>query len=377
MTSDSGSQGPAAALPAGRLGLVRIVGAGLLGTSIGMALRAVGVDVVLDDASPAMRALARDLGAGRWDAPDDPEPGLVVVATPPDVAGGVVANELSRFRTAVVTDVCSVKTAVLEDVRRAGGDLSRYVGGHPMAGRERSGAVAARGDLFSGRPWVICPGDATPSAVVMVREMATATGANVVLMPTDTHDEAVARLSHMPQVAASLVAARLIDAEEEAIGLAGQGVRDVTRIAASDPSLWVQILGGNATQVSRVLADLREDLTAVIHALTRIGEDADAPGARADLARALDAGVRGRSRIPGKHGAAAARYEVVTVLIPDRPGSLGRLFAAMGTEGINVEELRLEHVPGRAVGMMDVSVVPSAREPFEQLLSREGWRTAD
>lgn len=357
-------------------GPIRIVGSGLLGASLGMALRGVGEDVVLVDASPAAAALACDLGAGRSPAPDDPDPRLVVVATPPDVAGKVVTTQLGRYPDAVVTDVASVKGAVLAAVRVAGADVSRYVGGHPMAGRERSGAVAARGDLFAGRPWVITPGEAPPSAVALVRHLASAAGANPVVMDAAAHDAAVARLSHVPQVAASLVAARLIEAADEAVGLAGQGVRDVTRIAASDPALWVQILTGNAGPVAQVLAELRTDLATVIDALQRVDAAADAPGARAALARALDAGVRGRERIPGKHGAPAVHYDTVTVVIPDTPGALGRLFTTLGEADINVEELRLEHVPGREAGLLEVSMLPAARQRFVDVLTARGWSLA-
>ena len=121
---------------------VRIVGTGLIGTSLGIALTRAGYAVVLADPSPTAVALARDLGAGFVAAKDDPAPEVVVVAAPPDVAGAVVADELATWPDTVVTDVSSVKVAVLEEVRRRGGDLTRYAGSHPMAGRERSGAVA-------------------------------------------------------------------------------------------------------------------------------------------------------------------------------------------------------------------------------------------
>ncbi len=232
----------------------------------------------------------------------------------------------------MVTDVASVKGRPLASLLASGTDgLDRYVGGHPLAGRERSGAVAARGDLFVGRPWVLTPSqDARPDAVAVVRDLAVDLGAAPVVMPAADHDGAVARVSHVPQVAASLVAARLLDAEDGAVALAGQGLRDVTRVAASDPELWVQILGANAGPVAEVLRALRGDLDSVVAALEALAVDADAPGARADLARALDAGVRGQARIPGKHGAAPQRFAVVTVQVPDRPGELARMLAAMG-----------------------------------------------
>jgi prephenate dehydrogenase len=370
---------PAAALD---LGTVRVVGTGLLGASVGLGLSASGARVLLADVSPTALALARDLGAGTPDSGSD-RVDLVVVATPPDVTAAVLAEELKAHPDAVVTDVASVKARVLDALRAAGADLARYVGSHPMAGRERSGAVAARGDLFIGRPWVLSPapgGD--PAALPAVRRLALALGAVPVVLPAGEHDDAVALVSHVPQVAASLVAARLRHAPEHAVELAGQGLRDVTRIAGSDPALWAQILAANAGPVARVLRELRDDLDGVLAALEALAaEPADgvaaaagpAIGARGAVARAVADGNLGRERIPGKHGGAPARYAVVTVIIPDEPGALGRVFADIAVAGTNVEELALEHAPGRAVGLLEISVLPAAREHLEAALSASGW----
>lgn len=369
-------------------GPVRVVGTGLLGTSAGLALRARGVEVVLADPSPSAVALAADLGAGRPAAPGD-RPGLVVVAAPPDVTGAVVAAELAAHPGAVVTDVASVKAAVLASLTRAGADLGRYVGSHPMAGRERSGAIAARGDLFLGRPWVLCPAleagsspGSSPAAVQVVADLAADVGATPVRMPAVEHDEAVALVSHLPQVAASLVAARLHAAPEAALALTGQGLRDVTRIAASDPGLWVQILGANAAQVASVLAPLRDDLDALLAALLRVagagagegtGTGAAGTGAHAAIARALAAGTEGRARIPGKHGSPTTEYASVTVLVADRPGELARLLGDISAAGVNLEELRLDHVPGRVAAQAEVSVLPGARATLVEQLGALGW----
>jgi prephenate dehydrogenase len=364
---------PAAAL---ELGTVRVVGTGLLGASVGLGLSASGARVLLADVSPTALALARDLGAGEPDAAGE-RVDLVVVAAPPDVTAAVVRDELKAHPDAVVTDVASVKGGVLAQLRAAGTDLRRYVGGHPMAGRERSGAVAARGDLFLGRPWVLSPVDGgDPAALARVRRLALALGAVPVVMPADEHDRAVALVSHVPQLAASLVAARLRHAPDAAVALAGQGLRDVTRIAGSDPALWAQILAANAGPVAAVLAALRDDLDLVLDALSALhGETADggAVGARGAVARVVADGNLGRERIPGKHGGVPARYAIVTVVIPDEPGALGRVFADIAAAGTNVEELALEHAPGRAVGLLEVSVLPAAAEHLSQALSSSGW----
>lgn len=367
---------PAAAL---ELGTVRVVGTGLLGASIGLGLSTSGARVLLADVSPTALALARDLGAGVPD-PGTEHVDLVVVAAPPDVTAAVVVEELKTHPDAVVTDVASVKSGVLAALRTVGADLRQYVGSHPMAGRERSGAVGARGDLFIGRPWVLSPApDADHAAVTRVRRLALALGAVPILMPADEHDEAVALVSHLPQLAASLVAARLQHAPDAAVALAGQGLRDVTRIAASDPALWAQILAANAVPVVTVLAELRSDLDRVLDALRAIADespgaqDAPAVGARAAVARAVADGNLGRERIPGKHGGVPMRYAVVAVVIPDEPGALGRVFADIAAAGTNVEEVALEHAPGRAVGVLEVSVLPAVREHLEEALTASGW----
>ena len=353
---------------------VRIVGTGLIGTSLGIALTRAGWEVRLHDPSPTAVALARDLGAGALETADDADPDLVVVAAPPDVTGAVVAAELEAWPRAVVTDVASVKVAVLEDVRARGADLRRYAGSHPMAGRERSGAVAARGDLFDGRAWVVVPSRwSSDHAVALVRAMATAAGGTVSTMSPTEHDAAVAAVSHVPQLASSLVASRLRELTDPAVALSGQGIRDVTRVAASDPQLWTQILAGNAPAVREVLQHLRAELSEVIDALDTLVEG-DGVGAREVLARVVAQGNAGHARIPGKHGAAPTAYSTVVVLVPDRPGELGRLLHDVGDAGVNLEDLHLEHGLGQPFGLAEVSVLPAVAERLGEELQARGWR---
>lgn len=360
-------------------GLVTVVGTGLIGASVGLALRAAGVPVALEDPSPTAVTLAADLGAGRLARPDD-RPDVVVVAAPPDVTARVVGDALRRHPGATVTDVASVKRAVEAEVVAAADDPARYVGSHPMAGRERSGAIAARSDLFAGRPWVVVAHEASdPGRVAQVERLAALTGAAVARMASAEHDAAVAAVSHVPQVAASLVAARLRDLPADSVALAGQGLRDVTRIAASDPALWTQILVGNASAVRTVLADLAADLGQVVAALADVGDDPDAPapGARRVLASAIAHGNAGHARIPGKHGAGPTTYGTVTVLMPDRPGHLALLFDHVGAAGVNVEDVRIEHEVGRAVGVVEIAVLPAAVDPLRTALRAQGWTVRD
>lgn len=356
---------------------VRIVGTGLIGTSLGIALSRQDFEVTLVDPSPTAARLARDLGAGELATEPGPIPHLVVVAVPPDVAAHVVLAELARWADAVVTDVASVKGAVAAGVRDGGGDLTRYVGSHPMAGRERGGAVAARGDLFEGRAWVVVPTPAsTETAVALVRRVARAAGSSVSVMAAAEHDAAVAAVSHVPQVVASLMASRLRDLPDPAVALAGQGLRDVTRIAASDPRLWTQILVGNAGAVRDVLQALRADLDEVIDALRSL-ENGDGRGALEVVNRAIAHGNVGQARIPGKHGAAPTAYTTVVVVVPDRPGALGTLLTDIGAAGVNLEDLHLEHGLGQPFGLAEVSVLPGAAEHLRRALDERGWRVHD
>ena len=355
---------------------VRIVGTGLIGASLGIALSRAGFQVFLDDPSPTAAALARDLGAGVLAADTVAVPDVVVVAAPPDVVADVVAAELARWPDAVVTDVASVKGAVLTALQDRGADLSRYVGSHPMAGREKSGAMAAQGDLFEGRSWVVAPGpQASAGAVKRVRQIAEAAGSVVLIMTPDEHDAAVAAISHVPQIAASLVASRLRDLPSGAVALSGQGIRDVTRIAASDPGMWTQILAGNAPAILGVLESLAEELDAVLVALRHLesNPDAGSVGARAVLARAVADGNAGQALIPGKHGAAPTAYATVIVVVPDEPGALGRLLRDVGEAGVNMEDLHMEHEIGQMFGLAELAVLPAAVEPLITALRALGW----
>lgn len=352
-------------------GTVRVVGSGLLGASIGHALTAHGVDVVLDDTSPAQLRLAVDYGAGRFPREGD-APTLIVVAVPPDVTADVIARELAAYPDAVVTDVASVKLEPLRELQARGVDLARYIGSHPLAGRERGGAISARADIFIGRPWVVCRDeDTSADDLAVVEALVLELGATPIEMTPDEHDRSVALLSHVPQLVASLLAGRFIEAPDGSLRLAGQGVRDTTRIASSAPELWVQILGANAAPVVEVLEALAADLAEVTRAL----REPDAPGARRAIADTIRRGNDGVERLPGKHGQ-NRRFETIVIMVDDTPGQLGRLFGELGELDVNVEDLRLEHSPGAQFGLAEIGIVPDAAHRAVEGLQARGWRIA-
>lgn len=352
-------------------GTVRVVGAGLLGSSIGHALVALGVDVGLWDTSPAQLRLAVDYGAGR-PARDEDEPSLIVVAVPPDVTADVIAEELAAHPGVVVTDVASVKLQPLRALQNRGVDLAHYIGSHPLAGRERGGAISARADIFVGRPWVVCrDGDTSTADLALVESLALDLGATPVEMTPEDHDRSVALVSHVPQLVSSLLAGRFVDASDGSLRLAGQGVRDTTRIAASAPELWVQILGANAAPVVDILDALAADLSSVADALRQ----PEAPGARRAVADTIRRGNDGVERLPGKHGQ-NRRFESLVVMVDDTPGQLGRLFGELGDLDVNVEDLRLEHSPGAQFGLAEISVEPRAVRRTVEGLEGRGWKVA-
>ncbi|TFC49073.1 prephenate dehydrogenase [Cryobacterium sp. TMT2-17-1] len=353
------------------IGPVRVVGTGLLGTSIGLGLRARGIDVILADASPTNLSIAVDYGAGRAATAGD-LPQLIVVCVPPDVTAEIVARELAAHPQAIVTDVASVKLAPLQELRALGADVSRYIGGHPMAGRERGGPLAGRADLFVGRPWVVAAHDAISyQQATAIDDLILDLGAILVEMSPEEHDSAVALISHVPQVVSTIMARRLTDATGSALNLAGQGLRDVTRIAASDPELWVQILGANAEPVRDILLAYRDDLDRFIDAL----EAPAAPGARRKVAEELAGGNAGVARLPGKHGQ-DRRFVSLSVMVDDTPGQLARLLNEVGEVGVNLEDLRLEHSPGAQLGLAEISVLPEAVGRLTEELAARGWRIA-
>jgi len=358
-----------------RPGTVVVVGTGLIGTSVALALREQGVQVWLADSDPAAVRLAADLGAGR-PLPADGVPGgpadVAVLAVPP----GAVAAELhaaqSRGLARCYTDVASVKELPLAGARELGCDLASYVPGHPLSGRERSGPAAARADLFTGRPWVLCPQPANdPLTIELVTGLAQACGALLVSVSAAEHDRSVALVSHAPHVVAAAMAARLGHAPHAALALAGQGLRDVTRIAASGTGMWAQILAANAGPAGSVLREVAADLAAAADALDSLAAgDEQAVKQICDL---LERGAEGVGQIPGKHGGPARGFAPVQVVIPDRPGELARLFQAAGSAGINIEDITIEHSPGLPVGVAELWVRPDEVARLSDVLAAAGW----
>ncbi|MDF1489990.1 prephenate dehydrogenase [Tessaracoccus caeni] len=342
---------------------VLIVGAGLVGSSLGLALVRAGYDVVLWDTAASHALVAAELGAGRVGDPGT-HVDIVVAATPPASIPGVVVQCLERFPKAVVTDVGSVKAQLVADVAQRTPHAARYVPSHPMAGSQFTGPMTASADLFVERTWVVTPVEGNAeSDVAMITRMAEASGARVVVMAPDAHDEAVAQVSHVPHLMSILTASHLRAVPGENLRLAGQGIRDVTRIAGSDPGLWRQILTANSAAVRAELEEVAEDLQYLMGVL-------DQPE---KLESFLGLGQAGAHALLVKHGRQPLDVWSVTVEIPDEPRALGRLFTDIGKAGFNVEDFDLTHDPVRNVGYLSITVESEMAERLRSHLVDKGW----
>ncbi|MBW8738727.1 MAG: prephenate dehydrogenase [Streptomyces turgidiscabies] len=352
-----------------------VVGTGLIGTSAALALASRGVIVHLADHDPEQARTAAALGAGTDEAPDRPVD-LAIIAAPPAHVAGALADAMRRGVARGYLDVASVKGGPRRELEALGLDLASYIGSHPMSGREKSGPLAATGDLFEGRPWVLTPTRDTDTEVLnLALELVSHCRAVPVVMDADAHDRAVALVSHMPHLVSSMVAARLENAEEAAVRLCGQGIRDVTRIAASDPGMWIDILSANPGPVADLLTDVAADLEETVQALRSL-QSSDESKRREGVSGVEDVlrrGNAGQVRVPGKHGSAPLVYEVVAVLIGDQPGQLARIFADAGRAGVNIEDVRIEHATGQQAGLVQLMVEPKAAPVLSGALRERGW----
>ena len=354
-----------------------IVGSGLIGTSIGLALQG-AADVLLTDLDDTAVAVAVSRGAGRpWDGEEQAV--HVVLAVPPrDVAPTFYRLHILGIAS-TWSHVASAQTAVQVEVEACGADFRQLCGSHPMAGRERTGPEAAAADLFTGRPWALCPSPATSqTAVAATRRLAQLCGAEPLVLTAQEHDVAVALVSHLPQLAASAVAATLLaraDGAGTAVRMAGPGLQDTTRIAASDPTLWVDVLSQNAAAVAPLVRALAEELGRAADSLDRL-----AAGSAADVLPAADAlrdllrrGNDGRRLVPLKRGEHDLDFAVVAVAVPDHPGQLAGVLVSAAEAGVNVEDVRVEHLAGRPRGVIELLVQASTQAQARTALSAAGW----
>jgi len=332
-----------------------VIGTGLIGASVGIGLRRRGWHVRGWD--PAPGALTAAAAVGGIDDPaasrDDAVAGadLVVLAGP---VSAIVADLGALETDALVTDVAGVKGPVVAAGRR----LAHFVGGHPLAGRETSGPEGASGSLFHGATWVLVSSDARAADVARMEEVVTGLGAVPLVLDADTHDTAVAVSSHLPHVVASgLVGA--VGGDPVAARLAAGGFRDLTRVAMSDPSWWVDVLVANGAAVSSALRSLADDLVGV----ARLLESGDGPALGERLAAAREVRL-----------ALAAPVATIGVVLEDRPGEIAHVGRALAESGVDLRDLQLRHATHGGGGVLTLSVRAQDLEPLRAALAAEGFR---
>ena len=338
---------------------VRIVGSGLIGTSIGLGLALKGVGVTMKDSDSRAQGLAEDLIKSPSDLPVD----LVIFATPIGARKSLIEGEIAANPKAAFIDIGSVKSKVKLEVSTSSLPSSRFLPTHPMAGREVGGAESARADLFQGRPWIVDAQVVDCDVLEKASALIELLGGHKIDLDSAEHDKAVALVSHLPQLVSSLLAKQLTGGEERWLDLAGAGLRDTTRIAGSDSKLWREIVTANSQALTPLLKALQGDLNKLIDSL----EDENSV---ADL---INEGQKGRARIPGKHGGKAREYTFLPIVIEDKPGQLAALFEECAQASVNVEDLTIEHSPGQFTGLITLALSESDAIKLSGHLKSNGW----
>lgn len=351
---------------------VGIVGTGLIGTSVGMALARTELPpAVLVDADTGLAATAAALGAGRAGREADLAAcDHIVLAVPPTA----VAKSLLRIQRlnlkATFSDVASVKGSVLAEAETLECDMSRFCGAHPIAGRERGGPTAAVPELFDESIWVSTPTAATSErARAAVSQLAHWCGGRAVEMSAAEHDRALAVVSHLPQFVATLLALQLPAAGTSGPVLAGRGFRDTTRLADSDPALWVQIALANRAALAECLRAHEAQVAGAIAALDRGDRDA--------VEDLLLAGREARKALPIKSSRTAVSWARLGVVLQDQPGELARLFAVAGDAGVNIEDVSIDHAADHPVGLVALDVAQDSAGRLADAVRAAGWHALE
>jgi prephenate dehydrogenase len=352
---------------------VAIVGSGLIGTSVAMAASRVGARVKTWDIDPAVARAAADRAGAKVAGSLGSCVGgadVVVVAAPISATPKLVAEALEASSDAVVTDVASVKSAVIDDVAglAARGDLPRFVPGHPMGGSERSGPEHASASVIDAIVWVLTPApNSDPDHVDRLEAWVGNLGARPVRMSPARHDRLVAFVSHLPQVASTALmglAATEEAGEPELLLLAAGGFRDLTRLAASNPALWSQILLANGGAIA-------EAIDLYVERLNALREDVLAgrvEGIESKFAEAKEARLKLAAKPTVRAGVA-----VLQIVVPDRPGALAQLTAVLGEGGVNIEDLQIVHSPEGGRGTVHLTVAASDAASAAEILSSHAF----
>lgn len=342
---------------------ISIVGAGLIGTSMGLGLKGSGHEIAFADIDPSRQRIAQDLVGPSFEGLAE----LVVIATPVEAQIESLKRAFDANPQAMFIDISGLKSELLDYVENFSELAKRFVATHPMAGREISGPAAARADLFEGRTWIVTPTSRTQDDVLdRVITIIDQLGASSVTRSAHEHDHAIALVSHLPQVMSSLTAAALVDQNQKAIDLAGQGLRDVSRLADSPTALWKELLIRNKEELLPILSGIKNELGNIIDAI----QNSDAR----KLEDILIKGNTGRSLIPGKHGGANRNYFYLPIVIEDKPGQLAKIVDECAQAEVNIEDLSIEHSPGQETGLITLALSKEDADVLYAQLVQNGWR---
>lgn len=344
---------------------VQIIGAGLMGSSIGLALSNAGHEVAISDISQSIQAAARAFLRLPNDDLTDPE--VVIVAVPPKSISQVIIEQKSKFSNATLIDIASVMNKPIVDVKSHNGPISNWIPSHPMAGKESGGFENGTFDLLKDRLWVISPQKNTSEFhLSRAKQVISDCGAICFEMPPDEHDRTVALTSHLPQLLATALAEQLDKVNEEALVVSGQGLRDLTRIASSSGELWNEILIANKENVIAAITQMQTTLESIKKAIVE--------ESTSKIIEHFEAGNSGKKKIPGKHGGPSQNFSLVAIEIDDKPGQLAAIFSTAGNANVNIEDVRIDHALGRQVAIVELYVVAEKVLEIQTALKEDGWK---
>jgi len=350
---------------------IHIIGSGLIGTSIALALKSQGdkTQICMKDLDSSKLALAEALVKEETSCEDLGSVDYVFIATPPEVVISAIKDHLILYKRAIFIETASTKTNLLVEVEGLSADFSRIVFSHPIAGREVNGPASARADLFLGRAWIFCYRKSERAEIEnsyrKASELIQSMGAITYEMDFEEHDRLFAQISHLPQIISTVMGSTLNEVGP-GVELAGQGLRDMTRLAQSQPALWLQIIRANKENILAALDGFDQRLKKFYQYIDKDQFD--------EVLNFFHSGAEGRKLVAGKHGQIPRNYIHLQIVIDDSPGVLAKLFALCGSVKINIEDLHLEHSPNQETGLITLSVAPEDHVILADELTRQKWR---
>ena len=346
---------------------VHIIGAGLLGGSIALALSENGWQVSVEDATPESTAESVQKLAITNNPIEKHDIDVVIVSVPISFNADTIIRALNDYPNAIVIEISSVKTKSLPDVDANILEYSRFVSTHPFAGKESHGARNANVALFQDRVWAICRGAyLTHTSKAVALNVLQDCGAIPVEIDMQDHDKVVAYTSHLPQILSTLLSSQMHSLSEELLRLSGNGLSDMTRLSLSSPDLWTEIVTNNADNLYVILEHMKTSITNFQVALSQENSE--------HIRKQFALGREQKKRLPGKHGEAFQEFGKIEVQILDKPGELAKLFNTAFMQEINIEDIRINHALGRNLAILEVFISKNDVSKFTELLLKDGWK---